>query len=253
MVELLEEFDFSTTAARAALSRLVRRGLLARLREGRLVFYEVTRRCETLLEEGERRIFSLGTSDEWSDSWTVVWHSIPERRRLERSRFGRRLRFLGFGSVQDGTWISPHNREREVHAVVTELGVESHVGVLIGRPGADLKIDELIHRGWDLEALGERYERFDREFRRYRGAAGDRLSERDAFVVRTGLVHAFRQFPFLDPELPDELMPKRGARARAVATFHEVYERLRGPAQAHFDAITAGDRERSATPATAPG
>jgi phenylacetic acid degradation operon negative regulatory protein len=237
MVQLLEEFGFSTTAARAALSRLVRRGLLHRLRRGRLVFYEITERCDELLEEGDRRIFSLGRSDGWDGSWTVVWHSIPQERRLQRARFGRRLRFLGFGSVQDGTWISPSNREREVHAIVEELDVAGDVGVLIGRPAADLHIDQLIKRGWDLAALDERYSRFVAEFEPHRKPAPASLGEREAFMARTSLVHAFRQFPFMDPGLPDELMPSKEIRRQAVASFHDVYAGLREPAQRYFERV----------------
>jgi DNA-binding MarR family transcriptional regulator len=134
LVTLLDEFGFSTGAARVALTRLVRRELLTRQRDGRLVHYALTPRAEALLDEGDRRIFSLGRAPHRADTWTVLWHSVPEERRLERSRLARRLRFLGFGSVQDGTWISPHDREREVAALLAELGLTEQAGVLRGRP-----------------------------------------------------------------------------------------------------------------------
>jgi phenylacetic acid degradation operon negative regulatory protein len=237
IVELLKEFGFSTSAGRAALSRLVGRGYLRRIRDGRLVFYEITERCDEVLGEGDRRIFSLGSGAPGDGRWTVVWHSIPEGMRPQRARFGRRLRFLGFGSVQDGTWISPHDREREVTSVVEELGISSHVGVLIGRPAADLQIDRVIDRSWDLTALSRRYQRFVDEFEGYCGGSEPELSDHDAFLARTSLVHAFRQFPFLDPDLPDELMPDSGARGRAVGVFHDLYGRLRAPAQRYFERV----------------
>ena len=96
---LLDELGFSHGAARVALTRLVRRGLIARERSGRLVHYRVTPRCDRLLAEGDGRIFTLGAVRAGRDCWTIVWHQIPEDRRLERSRLARRLRFLGFGSV----------------------------------------------------------------------------------------------------------------------------------------------------------
>src|SRR5207248_1114681 len=60
LVTLLGQFGFSHGAARVALMRLVRRELLARIRDGRHVHYRLTSRCERLLEEGDGRIFSLG-------------------------------------------------------------------------------------------------------------------------------------------------------------------------------------------------
>src|SRR6185312_10819501 len=55
LVQLLGEFGFSQGAARAALTRLVRRGLLSRVRQGRLIHYRVTERADRLLAEGDRR------------------------------------------------------------------------------------------------------------------------------------------------------------------------------------------------------
>ena len=40
---------------------------------------------------------------------------------------------------------------------------------------------------------------------------------------------------FLDPELPDELMPDSTVRPRAVKIFHSAYEGLAQSAQRHFD------------------
>jgi phenylacetic acid degradation operon negative regulatory protein len=117
MVELLQEFGFSHEAARAALSRLATRGLLDRVRRGRQVHYRLTDRAERLLEEGDRRIFTFGRDDPDCTRWTVLWHSLPEKRRVERARLGRRLRFLGFGSVQDATWVAPRDREEEALAM----------------------------------------------------------------------------------------------------------------------------------------
>ncbi len=137
LVELLGEFGFSDGAARVALTRLVRRGLLARERSGRLVHYRVTARCDRLLAEGDVRIFSLGelgASD--PDGWTVLWHQISEQRRLERARLARRLRFLGFGSVQDSVWVSPHDHSAEVGALLEELGVSGSAVVFVARVGS---------------------------------------------------------------------------------------------------------------------
>jgi len=131
LVMLLREFGFSDGAARAALTRLVRRGLIARVRSGRLVHYSLTPRCERLLIEGDGRIFTLGRLPANIGPWTVLWHQIPEDRRLERARLGRRLRFLGFGSVQDSVWVSPHDHRDDVAELLAELGVAEHALVFV--------------------------------------------------------------------------------------------------------------------------
>ena len=85
LVMLLREFGFSDGAARAALTRLVRRKLIERVRSGRLVHYRLTPRCERLLIEGDGRIFTFGHLPADAGPWTMLWHQIPEDRRLERT------------------------------------------------------------------------------------------------------------------------------------------------------------------------
>jgi phenylacetic acid degradation operon negative regulatory protein len=240
LVVLLGELGFTDGAARVAMTRLVRRGLLAREREGRLVHYRVTERCARLLAEGDGRIFTLGDPRGPSDGWTVLWHQIPEDRRLERSRLARRLRFLGFGSVQDSVWVSPHDHSEEVHALLTELEVSSFASVFVASVSGEDGLPALVARAWDLGGLVERYEAFGSEFSGFVGRGGRvrRLPDAEAFHVRTRVIHLFRGFPFLDPELPDELVAVSRARSRAVSTFHALYEGLAEPSQRHFDAVT---------------
>jgi phenylacetic acid degradation operon negative regulatory protein len=242
LVELLAEFGFSDGAARVALTRLVRRGLLARERSGRLVHYRVTARCDRLLAEGDLRIFALGELGASSaDGWTVLWHQIPEQRRLERARLARRLRFLGFGSVQDSVWVSPHDHSVEVGALLEELGVSASAVVFVARLGSVDGLAAMVDRAWDLSGLAARYDAFDAEFSRYR-ARGVRLDDREAFLVRTRLMHLFRGFPALDPELPDGAVSVSRARARAVRTFQVLFERLAPASQRHFEAVTGAYR-----------
>ena len=236
LVSLLEEFGFSHGAARVSLTRLVRRGLLARERSGRLVHYRLTARCQAVLEEGDGRIFSLGSIRSSGDGWTLVWHQIPEDRRLERSRLARRLRFLGFGSVQDSVWVSPHDHVDEVVRLLHELEVSAFATVFSATPS---NLAPVVARAWDLSGLVERYESFADEFSGLLGArARARLSDQEAFNVRTRVIHLFRGFPFLDPELPEELAPVSRVRARAVSVFHTLYEGLAEQSQRHFDEVT---------------
>jgi phenylacetic acid degradation operon negative regulatory protein len=238
LVKLLGEFGFSQGAARVALARLTRRDLLGRVRDGRLVHYRLTARAGALLDEGDRRIFSLGREEGTTSAWTMLWHAIPEERRLERSRLARRLRFLGFGSLQDGVWISPSDREGEVASLIEELRLAGHAAVLLGRPASSVDFEAFAAHAWNVDELTSRYRAFSTAFERYAAAGRDDLGDREAFLVRTRLVHAFRQFPFLDPGLPEHLLPTDGQRARAVRLFHDLYGSLAEAARRHFDATT---------------
>jgi phenylacetic acid degradation operon negative regulatory protein len=238
LVTLLADFGFSDGAARAALTRLVRRDLIARVRSGRLVHYRLTPRCERLLVEGDGRIFTLGRLPADAGPWTVLWHQIPEDRRLERSRLGRRLRFLGFGSMQDSVWVSPHDHSAALAELLGELGVADHAAVFVASARDGPGWPALVARGWDLTGLGESYESFCLEFSRYLTAPDASLADREAFHVRTRMTHVFRGFAQLDPELPDEYSPLSGARMRAAEIFEALYTSLAPASQRHFDAVT---------------
>jgi phenylacetic acid degradation operon negative regulatory protein len=233
LVRLLEEFGFTEGAARVALNRLVGRDLLARSRTGRHVHYVLTPRTIAVLDEGDRRIFTLGERPRQETTWTVLWHSIPEERRLARTRLVSRLRFLGFGSVQDGTWLAPHDREHELAGLLAELDVTEHAGVLLGRPATTIDFGTFVTRVWDLGELAERYRVFVEHFRDH-----DVRDDRQALMLRTRLVHTFREFPTIDPDLPASLVPAPKHRAEALRLFHDLYPALAPAAKRYFDEVT---------------
>ena len=239
LVALLGEFGVTAGAARVALTRLAARDMLARTKNGRLAHYTIAKRGAAILEEGDSRIFSLGVGPGGPARWTMLWHTIPETRRVERTRLTRRLRFLGFGPLQDGTWLAPRDREREVAAILAELDIGGHAGVLLGAPAASLDFRAVVCKIWDLDELARRYASFVDEYGRYAEASSRaRLDDRQALMCRTQLIHTFRQFPFLDPELPEDLLPGPPHRTEAVRLFHDLYVALAPAAQRHFDEVT---------------
>lgn len=234
LVALLSVFEFSADAARVALSRLGRRGLLTRTKSGRLAYYALTTRAERVLVEGTRRIFSFGRDDPWDGTWTLLSYSVPEELRAERERLRARLTFLGFGSVHDGQWFAPRNREDEVAALVSELELEPHVEVFVGRPSRHARLDRLVEQAWDLDGLEARYRRFVADFARY--AERREPDDSTAFRVRTLAMHRYRRFPRFDPELPAAVRARPGRRDDAIATFRALWQRLEPGARRHFEA-----------------
>jgi phenylacetic acid degradation operon negative regulatory protein len=216
----------------------VLRNLLVRTRQARFVHYALGGRAERLLTEGDRRIFSFGRTEPAADVWTVLWHSIPEDQRVQRSRLVSRLRFLGFGSVQDATWLAAHDREQEVLALVRDLGIEAYVSLFVGRISDGLAPTALAHSAWSLDEVAIRYRGFLSAYGPLqRAAARRRLSAEHAFVARTVMLHRFRGFPFIDPEFPAAIDPVQTLRADVVATFDAVYEQLEPVADGYFRSV----------------
>jgi phenylacetic acid degradation operon negative regulatory protein len=238
MVSLIGEFGLSSEAARAALSRLVIKGVLERHRDGRRVNYALTPAAQALLAEGDRRIFGFGRRAPGAEAWTLVWHGIPEGLRAERSRLASRLRFLGFGPLQDATWIAASDREEEVRSLCAQLNVEPFVSVFLARMARGSEAAILASRAWDLEGLPPRYDAFVEKFGPLaEPGAIEALTDREAFVIRTRLMHAFRDFVLRDPELPEPIAPLHDLRLRAVGVFDAAYEGLAAAAERHFEEV----------------
>jgi phenylacetic acid degradation operon negative regulatory protein len=235
LVLLLEELGFTPAASRIALGRVVARNLLAREKDGRRVFYTATPRLRHLLADGHRQTFWFRYPvAPWDGSWTFVWYAIPEERLLARRRLSRRLAFLGFGALQDGTWITTRDRAADVRRTVEALEVTPYVVVLEGRPPSWVDAAAMVARAWDVEEAQRRYAAFLEEFGHLDSAeAVARLTPREAFLARTRVLEAFRQIASLDPKITeDELLPP-GRRWDAIECFNRVEAALR-PAATEF-------------------
>jgi phenylacetic acid degradation operon negative regulatory protein len=233
LTELMTKFGCTVGSARIALNRVVERGLLDRRRDGRFISYAPTERLTELIAVGDRRMAALVDPAPWDSTWTLVWYSIPDELRRTRHRLGRRLRFLGFGPLEDSTWLAPRDQSGEVLPYLDLLELRDRVGVFVG--AHQIEPAATIERGWDSSELQQRYGLF-RE--RFVPLLGKKLSDEDAFVARTLLSDQFRRFPYLDPGLPEGVFPAATDRAAAADLYSKLGPSLADAAQRYFDSAT---------------
>ena len=240
LVALLAEFGVSDVAARAALSRLVRHGLLLTSKHGRRTFYGLSERAIRVLDDGVWRIFSFGQSKPpWDGLWSLVAFSIPEEKRHLRYVLRDRLHWLGFAPFYDGLWVSPHDRLSDVASELAELSITSvtmfRASIKEGTPETGAP-----QRAWDLDVLHTCYQRFIADVQALRSSMeSGELSQEEALKARTYIMDSWRGFPALDPDLPDEMLPSDWPRARARQLFIEMYDQLGSLAQRRVQQIIA--------------
>jgi phenylacetic acid degradation operon negative regulatory protein len=235
LVQLLHDLHFSAAASRIALNRVVARKLLEPTRKGKFVFYTISSRLEHVHEEGRRQTFSITADAPWDGKWTVVWYSIPEKFRFKRGRLSRWLGFRGFGSLQDGTWIAPGDREHDVVSLAHELGLEEYVITFISRLSKSRTPRAIVDQIWNLDALRAAYDILAREFSAYVGAgARSKLTPREAFIVRTRAIEMFRETVSQDPRLPDSVLGIRWKRAETIKSFDILQRTLAPVAESYF-------------------
>ena len=169
IVALLAEFGVSDSAARAALSRLTRNGLLVTSKTGRRTFSRLSSRAAGILDDGARRIFSFGAASQpWDGMWSLVAFSIPEDNRAARDALRKQLRWRGFAPLYDGLWVSPRDHAAEVIGYLKDLDITTGTAF---RASSVLADGEIPARAWDLDGLRQRYECFIAFARQLRDAA----------------------------------------------------------------------------------
>src|SRR5919204_491311 len=108
----------------------------------------------------------------------------------------------------------------------------------IGDVGDPAKV---VGEAWDLAAVAAAYRAFIARFGRLRPAAPEAI-----FRAQTQLVHEWRKFPFLDPDLPDDMLPPGWPRRRAHDLFQERHRQWHAAAQEHFRALEGSPARQAA-------
>ena len=241
LLEALVSVGVEEKSARQALTRTASEGLLTSTRHGRRVLWELTPAGADLLEEGTRRIYGfMRERHPWDGHWLVLSVPIPETQRQLRHRLRTRLTWLGLGSPTPGLWVSPDAGKADaVHAAVRELGLSGRAFAWSGDATGIGDEARLLADSWDLAEVEDRYLAFLDAFETREAG-----SPADAFAAQVEMVQEWRRFPFLDPDLPGELLDHDWPGPRAAAAFHDRHARWHRAAQDEWDRLdrAAGPR-----------
>lgn len=244
LIDLLERLGQNEGSTRTTLSRMVGRGWLESDRAGRYSFYELSQKARRLLERGESRIYHPEWDIPWDGRWFLVAYSIPEDRRRLRGRLRDRLGWLGFGSLRNGLWISPHDVEDEFAELADELHLDDEVVAFRAETAERTESAELVATCWDLPALNREYEAFIErwvpELRRCGPVLGQgKVEPEEAFILRFRLIHEYRDFPLRDPYLPRALLPSDWGGECAAYLFRHLHETLSPAADRFVDDVVS--------------
>jgi phenylacetic acid degradation operon negative regulatory protein len=234
LIGALEALEYKTHAARQALARSVTGGWLTTERHGRRSRVTLTDQTAEMLRAGAERIFGFGDPWEWDGTWLLVVLRVPEERRDVRHQLRTRLAWAGFGSLGGGLWITPHAEREGELARLAGNGSAAELTSFSASLGALGDPDRLLADAWDLDAVSAAYAAFADRFSRLRPRTPEQV-----FRAQTLLVHEWRKFPFLDPDLPESMLPPGWPRRRAVELFRDRHAAWNETAQGHFRSLEA--------------
>ena len=222
VIDVFERAGVGEQATRSTLTRMVKRGLLRRQREGRRMYFGLTEHSTAVLRDGERRIWQTGAVNrDWDGTWTLLGFSLPESWQRQRHDLRSKLTWSGFGPLFSGLWIAPG--EVDVAELVAELGLSAHVKVFRAHADVGMDIGAMIEETWQLPELAARYEEFAQ---RWQGRESSRPQPEDALVLRLRLHTEWLRIIRGDPRLPVKHLPDDWPAERAEKTFRTVHDRL---------------------------
>lgn len=244
LVKLLALFDVSEPAVRSTVSRMIRRGWLKNERVDSTSYYLLTPQSKRIITEGAERIFHFPEpTNHWDGCWHLVTYSIPEEFRDARDRFRGALSSLGFGMLTNAVWVSPCDQGAQIRQLAESFHIKTYVQLFHGRMDGLVPCSELVTRCWNLEAINGEYVKFIGKYAlslkelQTRLRAGAAIEPSEYFVRRFMLMHEYRRFPFRDPRLPDELLPRDWRGAEATTLFRKYHDLLAGGANEYFDSV----------------
>jgi phenylacetic acid degradation operon negative regulatory protein len=232
LVTALATLGYTPDASRQALARSGREGWLIAERHGRRARRSLTHDTAELLRSGAQRIYSFAEPWDWDGRWLVLVLRVPERRREVRHQLRTRLAWAGLGSLGGGVWLTPHTeREAELAAAIRDEPAAEATSFVAELGGLGSPAD-VVMQAWDLDVVRAHYAAFIADFSRVRPS-----SPEACFRMQTLLVHAWRKFPFLDPDLPSELLPAGWPRQRAHELFIDRHGQWQDEAGKYFQQL----------------
>jgi phenylacetic acid degradation operon negative regulatory protein len=244
LIALLNNFGLSENSIRSAVSRMCRAGILKVRRNKSRSYYSLSNEGLALMNKGERRIFERKRA-KWDGLWNLVVYYIPEENREARDRLRRELAWMGFGPLTTATWISPHDLTDEVSELADKLKIQPYIQIFQTRMKNSNDPAEIVARCWDLQKIHKRYSTFIKEYRKKmvdhqtRIDEGEIIESSEYFVQRFKLIDDYRRLPYLDPDLPEELLPKNWLRSEAMDLFDQYHGMLTEKANQYFDSVLA--------------
>lgn len=234
LIELLADLGVDEPAVRSSISRLKRRGILNARRHEGAAGYELSGEARAILREGDERIFQRRRGS-LSDGWMLAVFSVPESERHRRHVLRSQLTRLGFGTAAPGVWIAPAHLYDATADALRRLDLETYADLFRGEHLAFGDLAAKVRQWWDLDELerlyGEFIEAHAPVLRRCERSGAP--PERTAFADYVRMLTDWRRLPYLDPGLPEDLLPEGWIGIRAADLFFTLRSRLEDPARAH--------------------
>jgi phenylacetic acid degradation operon negative regulatory protein len=244
MIQLLQPLGVNERLVRTAVYRLVKDEWLQSEALGRKTDYLLTPSGHRRFDEASRQIYAADIPG-WDRRWRLIL-VVGELDIRLREPLRRALFWHGFGETAWGSFVHPTaDLEKVMESLVSE-GLDPVLAhlmpmVAVNSRAARCATDsDMVQKAWNLDGLALSYEGFLQKYEPIRDALVASglvdVSEENAFLVRTLLIHDVRRLLLRDPQLPESLLPASWPGSSARHLCRDLYRRLLPLSERHLDA-----------------
>lgn len=229
LIEALKPLGYSERLIRTSVFRLVQDDWLQVKKEGRRSFYAFTSSAKLHYEKAARRIYA-GKQEDWHGHWLLVLPSFVSEQAMPA--FRRQLHWLGFSSISSGVFAHPSIDQTSLEETLKELQIAESVVVFscktIDGSSANV-LKNLVQKRWHISDLAEQYQYFLTSYQIFNGSWQENMSDQQAFLLRTLLIHEYRRILLKDHELPEQMLPEQWQGFAAHQLVNNIYNKLAKP------------------------
>lgn len=238
LIRLAQPFGLTERLVRTSVARLAADDWLKAQREGRLSYYQLTKKGRGRFADATQRIYAENPQS-WDGHWTLI--VLPQGSRQRREDVRDELKWLGFGQLAPGILAHPARAPQDTRERLRELKLLNDVILMEATADGSADNSHLALAGWDLAELSSGYRRFIAMFEKPKKSVANvhALEPETAFIIRTLLIHEYRKIHLRDPLLPRSLLPADWVGARAYELCRTLYAKVFGAAEEFLTATVA--------------
>jgi phenylacetic acid degradation operon negative regulatory protein len=231
-------FGLNERLVRTSIFRLAEEGWLEAVRHGRRSYYTITRIGLSRISHADRRIYEPPQKN-WDGKWTLVISLRGGGETPNRMELRKELEWEGYGQLASGIHVHPATNREGLEELVQRFGMQDAVVIMESRDIGELSrygLAQTVNTCWPLAEISARYEHFLNAFTPLQKwlEGGASVTDDQAFMIRTFLIHTYRRASLHDPQLPLPMLPENWAGIRAFNCCRDIYAHVHRPSERYL-------------------
>lgn len=241
LITLAEAFGFSDRLVRTSMFRLVAEGWVMNERVGRRSRYSLTEFGLAEIADAASRIYRR-SAQPWDGQWTLAFLASAPDEDLERH-----LRWRGFVRIAGDVLAMPNADAESARQLFERLGLDPQPMVAVAEFDSSGPVTDArtFRAASGLARAEATYRDFVDRYEWTTSLTADDLDPRDAFLLRTMIVHDLRRARLSDPELPADLLPVNWIGNQSMALAGSAYRVVDDASWCWAESVTGLIADRS--------